>query len=176
MTIIYPSIKTQRPIDLTNLVEVYRNLNVTDKTRIPQELRTESGVYGCPIYSICQNGRIVGYSNNLILEDVRIRIQEGGQRRAKEEDRKNVHAYFVGKLVPHVSGVCKASGGFPVNPYRPKQGDKCFTYRVNAFVAEVGERQDIDSPFWYAGAVKLSHEGQCATVYLPRETVAPDLT
>lgn len=171
MTIIYPSTKTHRPIDLTSLVEVYRNLN--KNKLIPEELRLESDIMGFPIYSICQNGRLVGYSNNLILEDVRVRIYEGGQRRAKIEDCKNVHAYFVGKLVPRVSEACKASGGFPINPYRPKQGDKCFTYRVNAFVAKVGERQDIDSPFWYAKAVKLSPEGQCATVYLPRETSAP---
>lgn len=169
MTIIYPPTQPKRPLDLTNLVEVYRNLNVTHP-QIPDELKTESAIYGCPIYSICQNGRVVGYSNNLILENVRVRIYEGGQRKAKETGRKNVHAYFVGKLVPYVNGPCKASGGFPINPYRPKQGDKSFTYRVNAFVAKVGERQDIDSPFWYAGAVKLSPEGQCATVYLPRET------
>ena len=175
MTIIYPPTQTHRPLDLTSLVEVYRNLNVTHP-QIPDELKTESAIYGSPVYSICQAGRIVGYSNNLILEDVRVRIYEGGQRKAKETGRKNVHAYFVGKLVPHVSKACKASGGFPINPYRPKQGDKGFTYRVNAFVAKVGERQDIDSPFWYAGAVKLSTmrvgSDLAATVYLPRETSA----
>lgn len=178
MTIIYPPAQ-QRPIDLTSLVEVYRNLNVTHP-QIPDELKTESAVYGCPIYSICQNGRVVGYSNNLVLENVRVRIYEAGQRKAKETQRKNVHAYFVGKLAPRVNGACKASGGFPINPYRPKRGDTCFTYRVNAFVAEVGERQDIDSPFWYAAAVKLSPmrvgSDLEAMVYSPRETVAPDFS
>jgi hypothetical protein len=99
MTIIYPPTQPKRPIDLTSLVEVYRNLNVTHP-QIPDELKTESAVYGCPIYSICQNGRVVGYSNNLILANVRVRIYEGGQRKAKETQRKNVHAYFRREACP----------------------------------------------------------------------------
>ena len=105
MTIIYPSTKTHRPIDFTSPVEVYRNLN--KNKLIPEELRLESDISGCPIYSILQWGLIVGYSSDLVLENVRVDIQEAGQRRTKEEDRKNVHAFFVGKLVARVSDALK---------------------------------------------------------------------
>lgn len=64
-------------------VKAYRNLN-------------KPGV----VYSLIdqKTGRVVGYSSDVILQNVELRVQPGGRDRVLREQRKNVHAFAVGDL------------------------------------------------------------------------------
>lgn len=62
-------------------VEVYRNLH-------------RGG------YSVRQNGRVIGHTNELILMDAEFVVQEGGRQRVLRTGVKNVHAWVRGYVTP----------------------------------------------------------------------------
>ena len=65
-----------------------------------------------------QKGRVVGYSDTVLLSNAVPKVSEAGRQRVLREKRKNVHAGIVGELV-HREG----EGYFPgfevtYNPYK----------------------------------------------------------
>lgn len=70
-----------RKIDFKKPVWVYRNLNC-------------KGVN----YSIKQNGLVVAHATRLMLNNVEFKVSEAGRKRALMENRRNVHAFAVGKI------------------------------------------------------------------------------
>lgn len=53
-------------------------------------------------YSIMQRGVIKASAKQVRLSGVEFRVREAGRQRALRENRKNVHAFAVGRLVDYV--------------------------------------------------------------------------
>jgi hypothetical protein len=92
-------------IELDKPVRVFKNLK-----------------HGC--YSILQNGRVRASARQVRLGDVEFRVREAGRQRMIREQRRNVHAFAVGKLLdfvhPDESRVLEDFPGRSAiyNPYR----------------------------------------------------------
>jgi len=71
----------EREIDLDKSVEVYRNLNRKGR-----------------VYSIRQNGLVVGHATAVMLHDVKFRVGKSGVDRVRKNMRKNVHAWASGTI------------------------------------------------------------------------------
>jgi hypothetical protein len=56
--------------------------------------------YGC--FSIMQGGRIRASAKEVRLADVEFRVRTSGRERMLREQRRNVHAYAVGRLLDYV--------------------------------------------------------------------------
>ena len=56
--------------------------------------------HGC--YSIMQRGVIKASAREVRLSGVEFRVREAGRQRALRENRRNVHAFAVGRLVDYV--------------------------------------------------------------------------
>lgn len=70
-------------------VEVYRNLH---KNGIVYSIRDQ------------KTKRVIGYSSNLTLKDVKFCVNQTGRERVLREKRKNVHAFIRGTIVS--GGTC----------------------------------------------------------------------
>ncbi len=75
--------ETGKVIDESLPVRVFKNLK-----------------HGC--YSIMQRGVIRASAKQVRLRDVEFRVRESGRQRMLRENRKNVHAFAVGRLVDYV--------------------------------------------------------------------------
>lgn len=71
----------ERLINLDKPVEVYRNLNRKGR-----------------VYSIRQNGLVVGHAQRLMLRDVTFHVSKSGVDRVRQNKRKNVHAWASGLI------------------------------------------------------------------------------
>lgn len=64
-------------------------------------------------------GRVTGYSNEVLMEDVKFKVSEAGRQRVLREKRKNVHAFVRGQLVcsfsPIDNGIKKATSALDAN-------------------------------------------------------------
>ena len=78
-----------RTLDLKRPVKVYRNLN-------------RKGVW----FSVCQDGRVVGHAQGLMLGDAKFHVNEAGRQRVIATGRKNVHAWVWGTLTGSGMGTC----------------------------------------------------------------------
>ena len=56
--------------------------------------------HGC--YSILQNGKLKASARQVLLGDVEFRVRESGRQRMLREQRRNVHAFAVGRLIDYV--------------------------------------------------------------------------
>ena len=63
---------------------VYRNLKHGRRAR--------------PLYSIMQGKRVVARRHRVLLSNCRFVVREASRQRALREERKNVHAFVVGRL------------------------------------------------------------------------------
>ena len=94
------------PINRSKPVLVYRNLRHGRKSR--------------PLYSVCQDGRVVSHVHSIMLRDARFIVRESGRQRVLKENRKNVHAFIKGSVTSSGMGTDKF-GRLPVqvvyNPY-----------------------------------------------------------
>ncbi len=102
--------KGRKP-NLARPVYLYRNLNGDEKH----------------LYSVKQDGLVVGHTNRMILTDVAFLVSKAGQARVRQTKRKNVHAYIRGKIAK--KGAMGSDGRdahrWPVkveyNPYRDRE-------------------------------------------------------
>lgn len=53
-------------------------------------------------YSIMQDGRLKASARQVRLSDVEFRVRESGRQRMLRNQRKNVHAYAIGRLLDFV--------------------------------------------------------------------------
>jgi hypothetical protein len=90
-----------RNIDYAKPVYIYRNLHETNGFK----------------YSIKQNGKVVGRTNQIVLKDVKFKVNEKSRQRVVREKSKNVHAYVVGKIIPSIENFACLSGKVTYNPY-----------------------------------------------------------
>jgi hypothetical protein len=70
-----------RRVNKSKPVYIYRNLN-------------QKGV----VYSLRQNGLVVGHTTALNLKNCDFRINKKGQKRVRKEKHKNVHAFIKGLI------------------------------------------------------------------------------
>jgi hypothetical protein len=61
--------------------------------------------------------KVVGYSDNISLENIEFKVSESGRKRVLKEQRKNVHAVIEGDLVAHIT-LNKGMRGVTYNPYK----------------------------------------------------------
>jgi len=69
-----------RTLEKGQKVKVYLNLNMMGRFSIQD----------------CKTGLVVAYADSVILSMVKFKISSSGQKRAREEKRRNVHAVAVG--------------------------------------------------------------------------------
>ena len=63
-------------------VKLYRNLH-------------KKGV----VYSVQHKGKVIAYTSDLILRDVKFVVRKKGQEKVRESKRKNVHAFITGIML-----------------------------------------------------------------------------
>lgn len=76
-----------RKIKMDKPVEVYRNLNRKGR-----------------VFSIRQNGLVVGHTTNLMLTDVKFYVNKSASKRVKERQKRYVHAWIIGMVC--VNNIC----------------------------------------------------------------------
>jgi len=84
-----------------------------------------------PYYSIKagkSGGPVIGYDTDIHLKDVVFKIQKAGQKRVRQEMRKNVHAGVVGKIID--SGGDYDTTGWKLVTYNPYQHDSFVEYET----------------------------------------------
>ena len=75
---------------MKNYVQVYRNLN--------KKLGSDTSGKPWPVYSVRgDDGLVKKHTCHLMLEDCSLRVSNKGNRRVRDEQRKNVHAYIQGR-------------------------------------------------------------------------------
>jgi len=98
-------------------VKVYRNLRAGKAN-------------GFKTYSVLHEGRVVAHVGEIMLSEATFVVRKGGQKRVREQRRKNVHAFVVGTVVRSGMGI-EADGKLPaVVTYNP--------YKDDHFMAAVG--------------------------------------
>ena len=50
------------------------------------------------MWSVQQDGLVVDHMKCVVLEDAKFVVRKGGQKRVREENKKNVHAFAVGHM------------------------------------------------------------------------------
>lgn len=63
-------------------VKLYRNLH-------------KKGV----VYSVLHNNKVIAYTTDLILKDVKFIVRKAGQAKVRSSKRKNVHAFISGTMI-----------------------------------------------------------------------------
>ena len=72
------------------------------------------------MFSIQQEGVIVGHAKNICLQNVSFKVSEAGRQRVIKERQKNVHAFVVGFVVDCIESDNTTGRAISYNPY--KQG------------------------------------------------------
>ena len=89
-----------REVDLNSKVELYRCLN-------------RSGY----VFSLRQNGLVVGHTDNIVLKDCTMHINQAGKDRCIEKQERNVHAFIRGFLGTREDIVYGPAFPLHYNPY-----------------------------------------------------------
>ena len=68
-------------------------------------------------------GRVIGHAHQVILKDVDFKVSEAGRQRVLREQKKNVHAGVIGRLIGHtpMGGQYTYQGEWMYNPYKSGQ-------------------------------------------------------
>ena len=118
-------------------------------------------------FSIMQNQKVVGHSNQLYLNNVEFRVRERGRQKVLKDRVKNVHAFVIGEIFscPEIDGT--GTGGYTMNnPFDEEKLDM-WTHRVSYnpykgshFVAR-GLQDTVWNPVARASMVALTnHQGK----------------
>jgi hypothetical protein len=110
-----PRVKTSREviphINPARAVFVYRNLHKK-------------------CLSVQQDGIVRCHVDNIVLEDCEFRVSKAGQRRVRDEKKKNVHAKVKGVVVSHPSDILELEWDTVYyNPYRTDEFTETATKR-----------------------------------------------
>ena len=126
---IKPHVDTSREvldfIDQTKKVRVYRNLHKK-------------------CFSVKQDGLVRCHVDNVVLEDCKFIVSKAGQKRVRDEKKKNVHAFVEGFVVD-ASATDHAFSDTPWHElyYNPYQCDGFMNNRSER-IAEFAEYADLD--------------------------------
>ena len=118
-----------------NSKEVLAHVDGSQKVRVYRNLHRKC-------LSVKQNGIVQCHTDNIVLNDCKFIVSKAGQKRVRDEKRKNVHAFVEGYVV----NARKTDNLLPMwdslyyNPY------KCegFTNDVTGTVAASAEYCEID--------------------------------
>ncbi|OBX64310.1 hypothetical protein A9299_09900 [Moraxella osloensis] len=72
------------------------------------------------MFSIQQEGKIIGHAKNVCLKNVSFKVSETGRQRVIKEKQKNVHAFVIGEVVDFIQTDHLNGRQISYNPY--KQG------------------------------------------------------
>ena len=122
-----PRVKTSREvvahIDPARPVFVYRNLHKK-------------------CLSVQQDGIVRCHVDNIVLEDAEFRVSKAGQKRVRDEKKKNVHAKVKGVVVSHPSDILELEWDTVYyNPYRTDE----FTEQVTKRHVKAAKFVDIEA-------------------------------
>jgi hypothetical protein len=96
-------------------------------------------------FSVVYKSKVILYADYVKLKDVEFRVREGGKERVRDEKRKNVHAFVIGKLMDF----CK----YPCENIPEEPNDNIVTYdpyKYNTFVLK-----STKEPVYKATEVKM---------------------
>lgn len=86
------------------------------------------------LFSVMQNGIVQGHYCHADLKDAEFVIRPAGQKKVREEKRKNVHAfvkgYWLGEFAPFDVGA-----GLPIT-YNPYKYDSFVAFKENSMIVE----------------------------------------
>ena len=75
----------------------------------------------------CKSGLVRGHQSCIVLEDAKFVVRKGGQKRVRQEGKKNVHAFAVGYMseysVSTSESLKKAFGNWSRVKYNPYADD-----------------------------------------------------
>jgi len=57
-------------------------------------------------FSISHSGKVIMHADFVKLSDVEFRVRHGGREKVRDEKRKNVHAFVIGKLEDYCEFPC----------------------------------------------------------------------
>ena len=77
-------------------------------------------------FSIMQNQKVVGHSNQLYLNNVEFRVRERGRQKVLKDRVKNVHAFVVGRIF-----FCPEADSYPMNDPIDEEKLGMWTHRVS---------------------------------------------
>ena len=122
-----PRVKTSREvvahIDPARPVFVYRNLHKK-------------------CLSVQQDGIVRCHVDNIVLEDAEFRVSKAGQKRVRDEKKKNVHAKVKGMVVKNPSDILELEWDTVYyNPYRTDE----FTEQVTKRHVKAAKFVDIEA-------------------------------
>ena len=90
-----------------------------------------------------KSGLVIDHKQHLTLERARFVVRKGGQKRAREEGRKNVHAFAYGYLRDDMFLLGNHWRRVTYNPYKHDY------FKVQKF-SDVYEYKDVDKSMEYA--------------------------
>jgi hypothetical protein len=85
-------------------------------------------------FSVTYDSKVIMHADYVKLEDVEFRVRQGGKSKVRDEKRKNVHAFVIGKLLDY----CE----YPCDDLPVKKFGKIVTYdpyKFDTFVYKDGE-------------------------------------
>ena len=122
----------QRPLKQNERVKVYRNLH-----------KKCLSVQG-------SDGKVIGHVQHIVLKEVKFVVRPAGRRRVLATNRKNVHAFAVGKVVSFQdhSNVMRHANFVRYNPY------------VSGTFMKLSPDKTISEPIHFSGLVQVNATGE----------------
>ena len=124
--------------DINKPVHVYRNLHRS-------------------CWSVRQRGRVRFHTKYIVLENCNFVVQPGGRARVLQSNKKNVHAYIRGEIIP----AKKTIWGVLDFPWETITYDP---YKYETFISIDGD--NVEHPAYYAKYVDMMLEKHCGPVVL----------
>lgn len=92
--------------------------------------------------SVQQDGIVRCHVDNIVLEDAEFKVSKAGQRKVREEKKKNVHAKVKGYLVPDPQDILDME--WDILYYNPYKTDE-FTHQATGSHVKGAKFVDIDN-------------------------------
>ena len=103
-----------------------------------------------------KTNKVIGHDNHVVLSEAKFVVRKGGQKRVREQGKKNVHAFAVGMLAsPFISHPPIENFGWNRVKYNPYEDDY---FKVNN--RHLNRWKDLD-PSWMGNIVmELVHNSE----------------
>ena len=96
-------------------------------------------------FSVTYDSKVIMHADYVKLGDVEFRVRKGGKEKVRDEKRKNVHAFVIGKLLDYCEYPCD---DLPVTNF--KNIVTYDPYKFDTFVYK-----DSEDPVYYAKEVDM---------------------
>ena len=105
------------------------------------------------------DGQVVMHANDVVMDDVKFVVREGGRKQVLREGRKNVHAFVRGTLVD----ACAKKG--PIAKYYVKVGDPFYRAKYNPYKYDSFVNIFTEEPVRDAGRAVLLNRDNPVIMY-----------